>query len=85
MSDKDRGLYQKFCVSRNDGRDRDGDKHNNCRYFVLDMTCDKHALPAIRAYATSCRVTHPLLSRDLWKWIHAEDDRRLAALRARGL
>jgi hypothetical protein len=50
-----RGLYEKFIVLRSDERDAPGQKHHGCKYFVLDLTCDPHAIPAIRAYAESCR------------------------------
>ena len=75
--DKDRGLYRKYSlIERTDGMSGPGQKHDGCEYFVLDLTHDEHALPAIRAYATSCRKTHPQLSKDLWDWAHAEADRR---------
>ncbi len=62
---KDRGLYDKFRVFREDGTDKGGCKHEGCRYFVLDLTHDSHALPAIKAYAESCKQEYPLLSNDL--------------------
>lgn len=49
-----RGLYEKFLVCRADGRDRPGEKHAECRYFVLDLDHDPHAIAAISAYADSC-------------------------------
>lgn len=60
-----RGLYRKFYVERSDGSGALGQKHDGCTYFVLDMDCDPHALPALAAYAKSCRETHPQLARDL--------------------
>lgn len=66
MSDSStRGLYRKFDVRRTDGSDGPGGKHDQCSYFVLDMTHDKHAIPALRAYARSCKAKHPALARDL--------------------
>ena len=62
---EDRGLYRKFDVRRTDGKDRIGEKHCGCCYFVLDLTHDPHAIPALRAYANSCKQTHPALSDDL--------------------
>lgn len=56
MSDKERGIYDKYIVNRVYGGQRKGEKHHNCRYFVLDLTHDKHAIPAIFAYASSCEV-----------------------------
>lgn len=54
MGDKKRGLYRKFIVKRTDGKSEDGEKHEGCEYFVLDLTHDQHAIPAIIAYAKSC-------------------------------
>ena len=65
MSDL-RGWYQKFSVARQDHMDQPGEKHHGCRYFVLDLTHDPHAVPALRAYAESCAVTRPVLSPDLY-------------------
>jgi hypothetical protein len=62
---QDQGLYNKFNVTRADGRHAEGEKHANCEYFVLDVSHDKHALPAIVAYADSCKSDYPLLSADL--------------------
>lgn len=65
MGDKTRGLYNKFTVIRSDGKDNISGKHHSCEYFVLDMTHDKYALPAIAAYARSCKVEYPLLAAHL--------------------
>jgi hypothetical protein len=59
------GLFRKFIVQRVDGGDRPGGKHHGCEYFVLDMDHDAHAPDALRAYAESCKDTHPQLSADL--------------------
>lgn len=58
MGDKSRGLYPegKFIVSRRDGSDASGGKHDGCQYFVLDVTHDPHSVPALRAYATCARA-----------------------------
>ena len=53
MGQRDRGLYEKFRVERTDGSDRPGGKHHDCRYFVLDLTHDPHAIPAVLAYANA--------------------------------
>lgn len=65
MEDKNRGLYGKFRVERTDGRSAPGEEHDQCEYFVLDLTHDKHAVPAIKAYAESCQSEFPRLSKDL--------------------
>ena len=65
MSDKNKGLYQKFIVTRTDGKSAVGSKHFGCKYFVLDLSHDKHAPAAIRAYADSCRAEYPSLAYDL--------------------
>lgn len=59
------GLFRKFEVNRVDGSDALGGKHHGCEYFVLDVTHDVHAPAALRAYAESCKSTHPKLSVDL--------------------
>lgn len=66
--DTERGLYEKYKVTRTDGSSEKGGKHEKCAYFVLDMTHDKHALAALRAYAKSCRDEYPELSTDLIAW-----------------
>lgn len=68
MGDKSRGLYPegKFIVRRRDGTDETGGKHDGCNYFVLDITHDPHAIPAIRSYAASARKDgYGLLAEDL--------------------
>ncbi|MRV72528.1 hypothetical protein GJ700_12490 [Duganella sp. FT92W] len=65
MNNQEQGLYEKFAVRRTDGRDAQGEKHEHCRYFVLDLDHDKHALPAIAAYADSCKDEFPQLAADL--------------------
>lgn len=65
MSDA-RGVYEKFQVRRTDG-DPAG-KHRSCTYFVLDLDHDENALPALKAYAKSCKKTRPRLYKDL-QWM----------------
>jgi hypothetical protein len=65
MGDRARGLYNKFIVQRADGSDAPGGKHHGCEYFVLDVTHDKYAAAALRAYAEACATEYPLLARDL--------------------
>lgn len=65
MGDKTRGLYNKFRVTRTDGTSERGRKHDGCEYFVLDLTHDPHAAPALAAYIRSCEKDYPLLASDL--------------------
>jgi hypothetical protein len=68
MGDKSRGLYPegKFIVSRKDGSDEPGGRHDGCKYYVLDVTHDPHAAVALRAYAESARADgYALLADDL--------------------
>lgn len=62
---KEIGLYPKFEVKRTDGKSALGEKHYGCSYFVLDLTHDSHAIPAILAYIDSCRDKYPNLANDL--------------------
>ena len=62
---EDEGLINKYAVRRRDGRDTQGDKHRNCRYFVLDVSHDPFAVPALRAYAEACKEKKPVLSAQL--------------------
>jgi hypothetical protein len=59
------GLFRKFDIRRVDGSDQPGGKHCGCKYYVLDLTHDKHAPAAMRAYAASCKETHPQLAADI--------------------
>jgi hypothetical protein len=59
------GLFGKFTVTRNDGRDLPGEKHEGCDYFVLDLTHDVYAIPALEAYITAIEFTLPKLAFDL--------------------
>lgn len=59
----EQGLYRKYEVTRTDG-DPQG-KHRGCHYFVLDLTHDAHAGPALAAYARSCEGDYPVLSEQL--------------------
>jgi len=64
--DRNRGLYEKFQnIERTDGRSEPGEKHHGCEYFVLDLHHDRHALPAIQAYADSCAAEYPKLAVDI--------------------
>ncbi len=63
--DEERGLYEKYTVTRTDGSSASGEKHEHCYYFVLDTDHDPHAKPALLAYADSCEQQYPELARDL--------------------
>jgi len=65
MNQQEQGLYHKFNISRTDGTDAPGGKHFGDEYFVLNLTTDKHTIPAIAAYAESCADEYPLLASDL--------------------
>ena len=66
MTDKTKGLLNRFKIQRLDGTDKPGCKHFCCSYFVLDLTHDPHAIPAIRAYIKSCGSDgYVQLARDL--------------------
>lgn len=65
MGDRARGLYQKFNITREDGKSSPGEKHHGCEYFVLDMDHDPFAIPAVLAYAEACEREYPLLAKDL--------------------
>lgn len=73
------GLFRKFNVSRVDGSDAPGGKHRGCEYFVLDVDHDVHAPAALRAYAQSCKDTHPVLSQELAARFGAAPEQPIAA------
>jgi hypothetical protein len=59
------GMYPKFIVIRTDGKSQPAEKHGQCQYFVLDVTCDPFADAALQAYANVCAREFPLLARDI--------------------
>jgi hypothetical protein len=65
MDKKKIGLYDKFAVTRMDGKSRPDEKHHGCQYFVLDLTHDPFAMPALKAYEAACRKEYPKLADDL--------------------
>ena len=65
MGDKTRGIYNKFNVTRTDGKSELGEKHHGCRYFVLDVDHDPHAVAALLAYAASCEADYPAIAADV--------------------
>jgi hypothetical protein len=73
---KDRGLYGKFYIDRVDGQSEPGKKHDGCDYFVLDLTHDPFAIPAIKAYAIACAAEYPALAHDLLQKVAAAGARK---------
>lgn len=74
MGDKSVGLIGKFIVRRTDGSDTAGGRHEGCDYFVLDLTHDPLAFPALAAYEQYARAAgYVALANDL--------TRKLAPLR----
>lgn len=63
----DKGLYEKFNVSRTDGRSAPGEKYFGCDYFVVDINCDKFAAFVLAIYSRVCKEEYPLLAEDLEK------------------
>ncbi len=53
LDDRARGLYPRYELKRLDGTPG---KHNKCDFFVLDLTHDKHAAPALLSYAMSAQA-----------------------------
>lgn len=60
--DRHLGIYKKYDVKRVDDPNN---KHPDCEYFVLDLTHDKYAIPALIAYANACSKEFPALATDL--------------------
>ncbi len=65
--DRQRGVYEKFKVERKNGSSGPGGKHQHCFNFVLDLTHDPYAVPAIEAYAEACQMEFPKLARDIFE------------------
>lgn len=63
--DTEQGLYEKYRVYRTDGLDNVGGPRADDKYFVLNLTRDPHAKPAMAAYAASVNPTHAILSTDM--------------------
>lgn len=62
------GLIQKYYVQRTDGDPRN--KHESCRYFVLDPKHDQRAVAAIVKYADMARLDgDKKLADDLMDWV----------------
>ena len=71
--DTERGVYPKYTVRRNDGRDVPGGDRENARYLVLDYANDPYAWIAAANYLVIIGHTHRRMAVDL-------ADRLLAAL-----
>ncbi len=67
------GFYNKYEVNRRDGLDKECDKHFNCKYFVIDLTHDHFAIPAMKSYADACKDAYPNLYIDIQDWINNEN------------
>jgi hypothetical protein len=61
----EQGIYRKYHVSRVDGSDQPGGKHESSDYFVLDLTHDHYARAAAMVYAMLCRDEFPALAAEL--------------------
>lgn len=74
MGDKSKGLYGKFVVTRTDGSSNTDEKHDGCRYFVLDLDHDVLSRPAVAAYADAARSAgYEALADDLDEWLDYVD------------
>lgn len=63
---KQLGLYNKFNVTRTDGKSAEGEKHHNCRYLVLDLDHDPLAVWAVQQYALAAyKESYTALGDDL--------------------
>lgn len=69
-SDHQQGLYRKYTVER--VHDPTG-KHRGCLHYVLDLTHDPFAKPALLAYAEACAAEYPKLAADLRKLVADAD------------
>jgi hypothetical protein len=82
---KQLGIYNKFAVYRNDREDRPGYKHEGCEYFVLDITHDPFAAPALRAYADACeKGGYVQLAKDLRNKAFQNENKLLRGLHVHG-
>ncbi len=71
MSERKKGIYDKYVVYRKDGKER----HYGCPYFVLDMEHDPFAVPALKAYAKACRADgYEKLADDLDAYVEMKAD-----------
>jgi hypothetical protein len=70
--DSEKGLYRKFKVERTDGRSALGQKHEHCRYFVLDLDHDEFATAAMATYRAQCSAKFPELANDIGRYLRGE-------------
>lgn len=68
-----RPLYDKFAVTRNDGKDQPGEKHHGCDYFVLDIKHDKYARDALAMYSAVCATERPELAKSIAHWLKTDE------------
>lgn len=80
-SDAQRGFYWKYTVTRVDGDPED--KHGACKHFVLDLTHDPFAVPALQAYASACEASFPKLAADVRALLAERDKVKAACLAER--
>ena len=71
--DKERGLYRKFDVKRTDGKSAPGQKHERCRYFVLDLDHDEFAYQSMATYRDQCKAKFPALAEDIGRYLRGEN------------
>jgi hypothetical protein len=71
MTDAQGGLHAKFHVERLTPSSR-GIAHDDCQYFVLDVTHDPLAAPALLAYAEHCESGYPQLAADLRALVYGD-------------
>jgi len=64
---KDGPVYEKYLVSRVDGRDTPGRDKENARYYVMDWVNDPYAWLAMLYYANIIEDKYPQLAVDIRK------------------
>jgi len=70
---ENKAIYPKYMVYRMDGKDNVGEKHEKCDLFVLDLTHDPAAIPAMAMFVTACADDRPALSASVWATFPAVD------------
>jgi hypothetical protein len=71
MSDRSIGFHNKYDVRRL------GDtigKHDDCSFFVLDLTHDQFAKMALVVYAMQCQERYPALATDLLDMVFGDTE-----------
>lgn len=59
------GYYEKYNVSRKDGRDQPGGDREGAQYFVLDLSHDRFARLAMNVYLAVSRSELPALTQSM--------------------